>query len=191
MASSFGRILFLVVFSFLSQSPRLANADGPEAKSLYHLSVTDVSGTQRALSEYRGKVALVVNTASGCGFTPQYKGLEELFQRYKDRGFVVLAFPSNDFGQQEPGSNAEIKKFCELKYKTTFPVFAKGPVSGEQKQPVYRFLTELSAKEFQGDPGWNFVKFLVDKEGIVVDRFSSMTTPMSSTVTQRIEDLLS
>lgn len=192
MAPSFRMLkpFLALVSAYVLQTPQLAYAEVPAAKSVFDLSATDVSGVVRSLSEYRGKVALVVNTASNCGFTSQYRGLEELYNRYRDRGFIVLAFPSNDFGQQEPGSNAEIKTFCELKYKTTFPVFAKGPVKGAQKQPTYHFLTELSAKDFQGDPGWNFVKFLVDKNGTVVDRFSSATTPTDSDITDKIEELL-
>lgn len=158
--------------------------------SLYELSATSISGESVPLSTYRGTVALVVNTASQCGFTSQYKGLEEIYQKYKDRGFVVLGFPSNDFGRQEPGSNAEIKQFCELKYRTTFPMFEKNPVSGGEKQPVYTFLTEKSAPEFQGDPGWNFVKFLVDKSGVVIGRFSSMTSPTSGKIEEAIEAAL-
>ena len=133
----------------------------------------------------------MVNTASQCGFTPQYEGLEQLYQKFKGRGFSVLAFPSNDFGAQEPGSNEAIKKFCELKYKTTFPVFAKGVVRGKEKQAVYQFLTEQSAEVFNGDPGWNFVKFLVDQDGRVIGRFSSMTTPMSERIVGAVEKALS
>lgn len=158
--------------------------------SLYDYSVTDLQGNALPLSQYRGKVALVVNTASECGFTSQYKDLEEVYQLYKERGFVVLGFPSNDFGAQEPGSNQEIKKFCELKYHTTFPIFSKGAVSGEQKQPTYKFLTEQSDEQFRGDPGWNFVKFLVNREGQVVGRFTSMRSPTGSAIVRAIEEQL-
>lgn len=158
--------------------------------SLYDLTVTAVNGEPANLGAYRGKVALVVNTASKCGFTSQYKGLEELYQKYKDRGFVVLGFPSNDFGRQEPGTNAEIKQFCELKYRTTFPIFEKNPVTGAEKQPAYKFLTEQSEAEFHGDPGWNFVKFLVNKNGVVIGRFSSMTSPSSGSIERAIEEAL-
>ncbi|MFM1848371.1 MAG: hypothetical protein RL417_1845 [Pseudomonadota bacterium] len=159
-------------------------------KSLYDFTVKGLGGESIELNRYRGQVALVVNTASKCGFTSQYKGLEEVYQKYKDRGLVVLGFPSNDFGGQEPGTNAEIKNFCELKYRTTFPVFEKNQVSGTEKQPVYKFLTEESNPEYQGDPGWNFVKILVDKNGTVIDRFSSMTSPTSGTITRAIESAL-
>ncbi len=187
---------FFLVFLVTSLTSGFATATPPNVEgvppmeSLYDFTVTDLSGAQRNLGEFRGKVTLVVNTASQCGFTSQYKGLEELHQRFKDRGFSVLAFPSNDFGAQEPGSDAEIKDFCELKYKTTFPIFAKAPVSGPDKQPVYKFITERSATEYRGDPGWNFVKVLVDQEGQVVGRFSSMTTPVSGKIMNAIEELL-
>lgn len=158
--------------------------------NFYDFTVKDLEAQEIKLSQYNGNVALVVNTASRCGFTSQYKALQDLYERYKDKGFVVLAFPSNDFGKQEPGSNDEIKQFCELKYRTTFPVFEKAAVSGSEKQPVYKFLTEQSDEKFQGDPGWNFVKFLINKDGEVVGRFSSMTSPLSSKITKQIDALI-
>ncbi len=164
--------------------------DQEKHQSLYDYSVTDLQGETVELKEFKGKVSLVVNTASECGFTSQYKDLEEVYLALKDRGFVVLGFPSNDFGAQEPGSDQEIKKFCELKYKTTFPIFSKAPVSGERKQPVYQFLTEGSGEEYRGDPGWNFVKFLVDRNGQVVGRFSSMRSPTGKAVLRAIEEQL-
>lgn len=168
----------------------MALAGTGEAQSLYDLRTRAVTGEEVDLGIYRGQVTLVVNTASRCGFTPQYAGLEELYQRYRGRGFTVLAFPSNDFGSQEPGSNEEIKSFCESKYKTSFPIFEKAPVSGIDKQPVYEFLTERSASPFQGDPGWNFVKFIVNRQGLVVGRFSSMTEPTSERLVRTIEEAL-
>lgn len=185
------KLLAVLVVPGCSASPLPENSGAPMKPSLYDYSATDVADQSVPLSQYRGKVALVVNTASKCGFTYQYKNLEEIYQRFKDQGLVVLAFPSNDFGEQEPGGNAEIKKFCELKYQTTFPVFSKAPVSGAEKQEVYRFLTQASPSEFQGDPGWNFVKFLVDKNGQVVGRYSSMTSPSSDEVVAAIERELS
>ena len=157
--------------------------------SLHSYTIMDIGGNEVSLSKFKGQVLLIVNTASKCGFTPQYQALEELYQSYRDRGFSVLGFPSNDFGGQEPGSNSEIKEFCDLKYRTTFPMFEKGPVTGD-KQPVYMFLTELSDPSFHGDPGWNFVKFLVNKDGRVVGRFSSMTSPTSKKIKRAIEELL-
>ena len=158
--------------------------------SFFDLSAQLITGEPVQLATYQGKVLLVVNTASECGFTSQYKGLEELYQEYKDRGLVVLGFPSNDFGGQEPGSDAEMKKICELKFRTTFPMFAKGAVKGGEKQGVYVYLTEQSREEFRGDPGWNFVKFLVNRKGQVVGRFSSMTRPSSGSLRKAIEAAL-
>lgn len=181
------RLIAALVFPSLPCA-QIASADtAPLLGSLYDYSVTDIEGKNVALSAYRGKIALVVNTASHCGFTYQYKDLETLYQRFKDKGLVVFGFPSNDFGGQEPGKNEEIKAFCESTYKTTFPIFAKAPVSGAERQPVYRFLTEASPKNFQGDPGWNFVKFLVNREGKVVGRFSSMESPIGDAIVSAIE----
>jgi glutathione peroxidase len=186
----FIRLLAALLFPSLPCAHIAAADSAPLLPTLYDYIVKDIDGKEVVLSAYRGKVALVVNTASNCGFTYQYKDLEALFQRFKEKGFVVLGFPSNDFGGQEPGKNEEIKAFCESTYKTTFPIFEKAPVSGSERQPVYRFLTEASAKEFQGDPGWNFVKFLVNKEGKVVGRFSSMDSPTGNSIVAAIESQL-
>lgn len=161
-----------------------------EAGSLYDLSAIDIAGQSAQLSEYRGKVALIVNTASRCGFTGQYEGLEKLYDMYKDRGFVVLGFPSNDFMGQEPGSDAEIKDFCKLNYDVSFPLFSKGPVKGSEKQPVYKFLTEQSAEPLRGEVRWNFEKFLVNREGVVVGRWRSVTDPQHREIVEAIEGLL-
>jgi glutathione peroxidase len=181
------QILALLCIPGFSQAQVPSKGGEPMKSSFYDYSVNDLAGEKTALEKYRGSVALVVNTASQCGFTYQYKDLEAVYQKYKERGFIVLGFPSNDFGGQEPGSDQEIKKFCELKYKTTFPVFAKAPVSGAERQPVYRFLTEGSDEAFKGDPGWNFVKFLINKDGKVVGRFSSMQSPTGSEIEAAIE----
>lgn len=158
--------------------------------NFYELSAIDLEGNSISFDRFRGQVVLAINTASECGFTYQYKDLEALYQKYKDSGFTVLAFPSNDFGKQEPGSDHEIRQFCEMKYRTTFPIFSKGMVKGEKKQDVYRFLTEQSAPEFRGDPGWNFVKFLIDKNGTVVGRFSSMQSPTGNAIVSAVEEQL-
>lgn len=160
-----------------------------EAKSIHPVVVKDIDGNDVPLSVYKGKVLLVVNTASKCGFTSQYEGLEELYKTYKDKGFYVLAFPSNDFMGQEPGDNTEIKKFCKLNYNTEFPLFSKAPVSGENIQPLFKVLTTESG-ENSGRIKWNFEKFLVNKDGIVVDRWSSLTSPQSTDITSAIEKLL-
>jgi glutathione peroxidase len=160
------------------------------AKSLYDFTVPNVSAKEVKLADYKGKVVLVVNTASQCGFTPQYKDLQEIQQKYEARGFTVLGFPSNDFGGQEPGSNAEIKKFCELKYKTTFPIFAKAPVSGGEIQPVFQWLTKDADPQQQGPVEWNFEKFVIDGDGHLVKRFKSKVKPTDAAVTSVIESTL-
>ncbi len=157
--------------------------------SVYDFKVKTIDGKETSLAAYKGKALLIVNTASECGFTPQYAGLEALYEKYKSQGLVVLAFPSNDFGGQEPGSNAEIKKFCELKYKTTFPLFEKIDVKGDAAAPLYKYLTGLPGK--QGGPiTWNFNKFLVAPDGTVVEHFDSKTDPTGSALTQKLEQVL-
>lgn len=157
---------------------------------LHDCTVELVTGEKLDLCHYKDKVILIVNIASRCGFTPQLGSLEDLHRRYADRGLRILAFPSNDFMNQEPLSNEEIDLFCMEKYSITFPIVAKTTVSGPDKHPVYTILTELSPLRFQGDPGWNFVKFLVNKEGQVVGRYSSITRPCSKKITDKIEALL-
>ena len=172
---------------FLALSPGIGSA-GPQSATLHALTATDIDDKPVALSAYKGKALLIVNTASGCGFTPQYKGLQALHEKYEARGFSVLGFPSNDFGGQEPGTNAEVKKFCTLNYKVNFPLMSKGSVSGKEKQPVYRFLTENASPA--GEVKWNFEKFLVSRAGQVVARFRSNVDPLSEKITQAIESEL-
>lgn len=157
--------------------------------SVYDFKVKTIDGKETSLAQYKGKALLIVNTASQCGYTPQYAGLEALYEKYKGKGLVVLAFPSNDFGGQEPGSNAEIKKFCELKYKTTFPLFEKIDVKGDTAAPLYKYLTGLPGK--QGGPiTWNFNKFLVAPDGTVVEHFDSKADPSGTVLTQKVEQVL-
>lgn len=146
--------------------------------SVYDYSAKTLDGQDVSLADYRGQVLLIVNTASKCGFTPQYEGLEALYKTYKDRGFTVLAFPCNQFGAQEPGDAAEIANFCSLTYDVTFPVMSKIDVNGADAHPLYRFLK----KEQKGVLGteaikWNFTKFLIGKDGEVVERFAPTTKP--------------
>ena len=138
------------------------------------------------LCQYQGKVILVVNTASYCGFTSQYEGLEKIYAKYKDKGFVVLGFPSNDFGQQEPGSNKEIADFCKNTYDVKFPMFAKSSVSGGNPNPLFKMLIAKTGTT----PKWNFYKYLIDRKGNVVDSFGSITKPTSTSITDQIEKLL-
>ena len=155
---------------------------------IYDYVVKDRKGNDVKLSEYKGKVLLIVNTATGCGFTPQYEGLENLYNKYKSKGFEILDFPCNQFGNQAPGSNDEINEFCTLKYHTTFPRFAKIDVNGKNEDPLYTYLKSQKKGLLNKNIKWNFTKFLVDKEGNVVDRFDSMTTPEK--IDSKIEGLL-
>lgn len=143
-----------------------------------------------SLSTFQGQVSLVVNTASKCGFTSQYEQLQKLFSTYQSRGFVVLGFPSNDFGQQEPGTAAEIKSFCKTNYGVTFPLFAKASVRGEEKQPVFKYLTEASRKDLRGEISWNFEKFLIGRDGEVVARFPSSVSPLNEVLVRILEGQL-
>ncbi len=148
--------------------------------TIYDFTVRSIEGRDVALSEYRGKVLLIVNVASKCGFTPQYEGLEELYKHYESRGLEILGFPCNQFRAQEPGSEQEIQEFCRLTYGVTFPIFSKIEVNGSNTHPLYRFLKQ-QRKGFLGSEAikWNFTKFLVDKAGNVIERFSPQTKPQA------------
>jgi glutathione peroxidase len=162
-----------------------------EGRSALDFKVRDIDGKEVKLDKYKGNVILMVNVASKCGYTPQYEGLESIYLKYKDKGFYVLGFPANNFGGQEPGTEAEIKEFCTSKYHVTFPMFAKISVKGEDQAPLYKFLTGKDTDpDFAGDISWNFNKFLVDRKGKVVARFSSKDTPESDAVTAAIEKYL-
>ena len=156
--------------------------------NIYSFDVKTASDEVKSLSEYKGKALLIVNTASRCGFTGQYEGMEKLYKAYKDKGFEVLAFPANNFLGQEPGSNKEIQEFCSLKFRTTFPVFAKISVKGKDIDPLYAYLTKESG--FNGDISWNFNKFLIDANGNVVARYPSTTDPMSDKIISQLEKVL-
>jgi glutathione peroxidase len=176
---------------FNNQGDLLMETASAKGKSIYDFKMKDIDGNDVKLDKYKGKVALIVNTASKCGYTEQYEGLEKIYAKYKDKNFVVLGFPANNFGGQEPGTNAEIKEFCTLKFKTTFPMFAKISVKGEDIDPLYKFLTGKDTNPgFDGDIKWNFNKFLIDKHGKVIHRFESKDTPESATVTDAIEKAL-
>lgn len=161
-------------------------ANTPDLKTI---PIKDINGKETSLKQYDGKVLLVVNVASKCGYTPQYKSLEATYRKYKDKGLVILGFPCNDFGSQEPGTNEEIQKFCSSKYDVTFPLFDKIHVKGPEQHPLY---TALSGKEspFPGDVGWNFNKFLVGKDGKILKRFDSKVKPDSADMTLAIEEAL-
>ncbi len=157
-------------------------------KNIYSFAMKTIDGQDKSLADYKGKTLLVVNTASLCGYTPQYKTMQDLYQKYKDRGFEILAFPANNFGAQEPGSDQEIKTFCERQYRVTFPVFSKISVKGGDIHPLYQYLTTESG--FPGDIKWNFNKFLIDPSGKVVARFDSKDDPISAQVAGEVEKVL-
>lgn len=164
---------------------------GPLDKAFHSLSAEDISGKMTPFSSFNKNVLLIVNTASQCGYTSQYKGLEAIYQKYKSRGLVVMGFPSNDFGGQEPGSNAEVKKFCEFKFKVTFPMFSKVNITTIPVSPVYEFLTKQNPNsKTRKTPQWNFWKYLVDRKGDVVEVFPSSTAPDSKELIKSIESLL-
>ena len=160
------------------------------ASSVYDFSLPSIDGQPASLSTYKGKVVLMVNVASKCGYTPQYAALQSTYEKYKDQGFVILGFPANNFGAQEPGTNAEIKTFCSTKYNVTFPMFSKISVKGSDAAPLYQFLTEKANPAVAGEIKWNFTKFLVDRNGKVVQRFEPAVTPDSPEVLAAIEKLL-
>ncbi len=165
--------------------------DPPKEKSVYEFTMKDIDGKDQRLDAYKGKVVMIVNVASKCGYTPQYEGLEALYEKYKDKGFVILGFPANNFMGQEPGTEAEIKEFCTSKYHVTFPMFAKISVKGKDQHPLYNYLTnKASDPAFAGDISWNFNKFIADKNGNIVARFGSKDTPESEAVSTAIEKYL-
>jgi glutathione peroxidase len=146
--------------------------------SIYDYTMKSIDGKPVPLSDFKGKLVLFVNVASRCGYTPQYTGLEALYEKYKDQGFVIAGFPANNFLSQEPGTDAEIKTFCSTKYNVSFPLFSKLSVKGEDKAPLYQFLTDKKANPSTGgEIQWNFTKFLVDRDGNVIQRFEPATTP--------------
>jgi len=157
--------------------------------SIYKFSAENYKGETVSLADYKDKVVLIVNTASNCGFTPQYKGLQELYAKYQDKGFEVLAFPCNQFKQQEKGSNEEIKSFCDLHFNISFPLFGKIDVNGDNAHPLYKYIkSEAPGLLGSEKVKWNFTKFLVNRQGEVVKRFSSFTKPTA--LTRDIENLL-
>jgi glutathione peroxidase len=160
------------------------------ASSIYEFTLPSIDGKPLPLANFKGKVVLVVNVASRCGFTPQYSALESTYEKYKDQGFVILGFPANNFGSQEPGTNQEIKTFCQTKYSVTIPMYAKVSVKGHDQTPLYAYLTTNANPAVAGEIKWNFTKFMVDRNGNVVKRFEPDTTPDSPEVISAIEKAL-
>lgn len=180
--------LMLAAVCLMSNSTPVAELKN---KSILDFKMKDIDGKDVKLKKYKGNVLLVVNTASQCGYTPQYEGLQKIYGKYQPKGFYVLGFPANNFKGQEPGSNEDIKEFCTTKYKVTFPMFAKISVKGEDQDPLYQFLTSKETNpNFAGDIKWNFNKFLIDRKGNVVARFDSKDAPDGEAVTAAIEKYL-
>jgi glutathione peroxidase len=189
MNSRFKLAAVFSVLILIAVGISLSSADHHESdSSIYQFIVTDLDGNSVGLSEYQGKTLLIVNVASKCGYTPQYEGLQKVYEKYKEMGFLVLGFPANNFGNQEPGSNEDIKEFCSLNYGVTFPMFSKISVKGEDIHPLYQFLTsEESNPEYAGEISWNFNKFLINPSGKVIARFASKVKPQSEKVIKSIE----
>lgn len=179
-----GSALCLIGMACAQTTPQLAK----DIPSLYSFTAFDIKGKEQKLSQYKGKVSLVVNVASKCGNTPQYDGLQKLYAKYKDQGLVILGFPCNQFGGQEPGSNADILEFCTETYNVTFPMFSKLEVKGANAHPIYRHLVYSTSNH--DDIEWNFGKFLVDGEGKTIARFSPKTSPDDPKLVAAIEKAL-
>jgi glutathione peroxidase len=179
----------LAALLILSSTAIVSAQDAPKKPtSVLDFRVKDIDGKDVDLAKYKGKVLLIVNTASQCGYTPQYKDLQAIYEKYKSQGFEVLAFPANEFGSQEPGDNPQIKEFCTTNYKVGFPLFSKIVVDGPGIHPLYAFLTsDQTNPKFAGKIPWNFTKFLVNKKGEVIDRFQPADAPSSEKVTGEIE----
>ena len=189
LAASLVLGLAATLTSVRAQNPASTKGERPTMdNTVFQFTMKTNDGKEKPLSDYKGKVLLIVNTASECGYTPQYQGLEELFQKYEAKGLVILAFPANNFGAQEPGTDSQIKQFCTLKYKVTFPLFAKTSVKGADINPLYKFLTTKAG--FDGDIAWNFNKFLVDRSGKVVARYNSGVKPTDAELVKEVEKLL-
>jgi glutathione peroxidase len=175
-----------VVYSQSKKAGKKESAMHP--KTVLDFTMNSIDGKPQPLSSYKGDVLMIINTASECGYTPQYETLEKLYETYKAKGFQVLAFPANNFGQQEPGSNADIKTFCSTKYHTTFDLFEKISVKGKDQHPLYKYITQDSP--YKGDVKWNFQKYLVDRSGNIVAKYLSAVDPMSKEVREEVEKLL-
>ena len=189
--SSLTLIVFMLISTACSQKEKESAMDKKSNQAIYNITVTDIEGAEQTLSQYKGKLLLIVNVASLCGSTPQYKGLQTLYETYKDSGLVVLGFPANNFGKQEPGTNAEIKEFCSSNFHVTFPMFSKISVKGEDIHPLYKLLTEPESNpKFAGEITWNFNKFLIDNDGQIAARFDTGDQPESEKVINSIEQLL-
>ncbi len=171
-----------------AQQNQQQDTSGVQANSVLDFTMNTIDGISRPLSAYRGNVFMIVNTASQCGFTPQYKTLQQLYEAYKGKGFHILAFPANNFLWQEPGTNGEIKKFCTENYNVTFDLFEKISVKGSDKHPLYRYITERSP--LRGEVKWNFQKYMVNRKGEIVARYAPSEDPMSEEIRAKVEELI-
>ena len=189
--STMSLMAYMMMVGSLTGAAKGTRTDAPAPKNVHEFTMKSIDGADVPLARYQGKVMLIVNVASKCGYTPQYKGLEELYQRYKDKGLVILGFPANNFGWQEPGTDAEIKTFCSTKYNVTFAMFSKISVKGSDQHPLYAYLTSEDANPATaGAVKWNFTKYLVDKDGHVVAKFGSGTEPLSDELVKAVEAAL-
>jgi glutathione peroxidase len=177
-------ILYLIFISIFSSYAQ----ENKSTMNFYHFQAKSLQGKEISMNEYAGKVVLVVNTASKCGFTPQYEGLEKLYKEYKDKGLVILGFPCNQFGNQEPGTAEEISRFCTLNYSVNFPMFMKIDVNGENADPLYKYLKVALPETPGNEIKWNFTKFLIDRKGVPVKRYGSIVKPEE--MTKDIQKLL-
>lgn len=169
----------------------VARISAESPSSVHDFTMETITGDSLSLSEFHGKVLLVVNVASKCGFTPQYEGLQEIYEKYSEQGFAVLGFPANNFANQEPGTDSDIQEFCSTNYGVTFPMFSKISVKGEDQHPLYTYLTsEETNPEFAGEITWNFNKFLIGKDGQILNRFKSKDKPQSDKVIKSIKNAL-
>lgn len=175
--------ILITVLTFLMASTSAITNDN----SLYDFTVQDIDGKQVSLGDYKGKVIMVVNVASKCGYTTQYEGLQNIYDKYKDDGFVILGFPANNFNGQEPGSDQQIKQFCTLEYGVEFPMFSKVSVKGDDQSELFSYLTSLPNDDFEGEIKWNFEKFLIDKNGSLKRRFRSSLEPESEELISAIQ----
>ena len=183
--------LLILAAGWCAAADRTAEKGTAKVPAVLNFKMKDLKGKEVDLSKYKGKVVLIVNTASQCGLTPQYEGLEALHEKYADQGLAILGFPANEFGQQEPGSNEEIAEFCKENYGVNFPMFSKVVVKGEGQCPLYKFLTSAdSDPDFAGDITWNFEKFLISRDGQIVARFEPKVTPESEEVVSAIDEQL-
>jgi len=190
-------VLLLITSSVFSQNTKKvvvsANLKNQthvmKKKTIYHFKMTDLYGKEFKFSKLKGKKIMIVNTASKCGYTPQYKDLEQLYKTYKDKNFVIIGFPANNFGQQEPGSNTEIAEFCQQNYGVSFPMMEKTSVKGDDMNPIYQFLTKQSKNGYKdSEVAWNFQKYLIDENGFLVNVYPSKVLPTDAAITAWIEN---